>query len=143
LHVPIALDICFCANQPQLCYSHHNVTALHLETLGHPRATINGARVQLGVKSVALLTYLAIEGTTKREIIARLLWPNSKMPRNNLSQERNALSVKLGWDALEGDADVLGLNKNVSCDAGTFREYIKQKPEDGWRMYQGQLLENL
>jgi tetratricopeptide (TPR) repeat protein len=122
-----------------------NVTMkLHLDLLGTPIATLNGSTVELPPKSLALLAYLLIEGRSKRDLLAKILWPNvSANPRNNLSQERASLIKHLGFDALQGDPETLEVLEAVSCDLHVFRAKQQGNTRVAWRIYRGEFLKNL
>ena len=114
---------------------------LHFDLLGLPRITLGGRLIELPPKSLALIAYLLINGRSKRETLATILWPNvSANPRNNLSQERSSLSNHLGFDILEGSKEFLAVQETVTCDALTFVEQSTTTPHAAWSLYRGDFL---
>jgi DNA-binding SARP family transcriptional activator len=117
---------------------------LHLNLLGEPTVSLDGSTVELPPKSLALLAYLLIEGRSKRDLLAKILWPNvSANPRNNLSQERASLIKHLGFDALQGDPETLEILELVSCDVNAFRNDSSKNIRSAWSLYRGEFLQNL
>lgn len=92
-----------------------------LSLLGSARLTIDGAPVKLRLKGLALLYYLALEGPTRREHLAHLLWGHGRALQN-LRVELHRLRVTLqehGLEPLEAAADPLqlhGVTLNASDD---------------------------
>jgi DNA-binding SARP family transcriptional activator len=68
-------------------------------------------------RMVALLTYLALEGSTPRPKLAALLWPDSddRTARNNLVQTLRRLKKATGTDLVIGE-DALKLSESLEVD---------------------------
>jgi AAA ATPase domain/Bacterial transcriptional activator domain len=117
---------------------------LHLDLLGLPKVTLEGRTLELPPKSLALLAYLLVNGRSKRDVIAKILWHNvSANPRNNLSQERASLIKHLGLDVLEGNTELLEVKDVVTCDVLPFLELGTSDPQTAWALYRGDFLKNL
>lgn len=67
-----------------------------------------------GRKAAAMLTYVAIEGSTPRALLSELLWPLAASPRNNLRQAVHALRKR----APIVDGDPLRLSPEVRVADG-------------------------
>jgi DNA-binding SARP family transcriptional activator len=93
-----------------------SVPDIALLLLGNPELHVRNRRIDVGVKRMAALAYLALNGTTRRRTLAELLWPDSDNPLNNLAVARNDLSRILGADGLEVDAQTIGLGPAVKVD---------------------------
>jgi DNA-binding SARP family transcriptional activator len=120
--------------------------SLELRLLGVPAAIADGRAVTLATrKALALLAYLALEGTTARGQVAELLW--SEMPedaaRNNLRKELFRLRETAFKDALEVTGTHLSLSPAVRVDARTFLERAGQGDETALEGYSGALLEGV
>lgn len=86
-------------------------------------------------RMVALLTYLALEGSTPRPKLAALLWPDSddRTARNNLVQTLRRLKKATGTDLVTGEdalklSDVLEVDiakLNVLAFQGHYQELLK------------------
>ena len=112
----------------RLCYTSR---VLRLELLGNVWVLLHGVPVSLGVKPLALLVYLALEGRVSRRALATLIWQDAPKPLNNLSVAKHQLERALG-DVLDADAETLAL-KNFSCDA---LEFTATNPE-AWALWRG------
>ncbi|AWN23561.1 hypothetical protein DKM44_10260 [Deinococcus irradiatisoli] len=98
---------------------------LRVQTLGVPHVWSAGTPCALSGKSMALLVYLALEGTVHRDILTELLWTDKagQGARSNLRQELYRLRGKLGgeWLRFEGewitlcgaDVDLLDLRAHL------------------------------
>lgn len=104
---------------------------LRLELLGNVRVLLHGVPVPLGVKPLALLVYLALEGRVSRRALATLIWQDAPKPLNNLSVAKHQLERALG-DVLDADIETLAL-KNFSCDA---LEFTASNPA-AWALWRG------
>lgn len=93
--------------------------ALHITLLGMAMLCFAGSRPsRLERKAAGLLAYLAIEGETRRERLAGLLWPEvpESTARNNLAQTLKRLKQSAGWALVEG-REHLRLAAQVRADA--------------------------
>ena len=111
--------------------------------LGNPELHVRNRRIDVGVKRLAALAYLALNGTTRRRTLAELLWPDSDNPLNNLAVARNDLSRILGADGLEVDAQTIGLGPAVRVDLQRWRTGTGQRDPEAWGLYRGAFLEGL
>jgi tetratricopeptide (TPR) repeat protein len=117
---------------------------LHLDLLGIPKVTLEDRNLELPPKSLALLAYLLVNGRSKRDTLAKILWHNvSANPRNNLSQERASLIKHLGLDVLNGNTELLEVKDIVTCDVQPFLEQSSTDPQSAWALYRGDFLKNL
>jgi hypothetical protein len=75
-----------------------------------------------GSKSLTLLAYLAIEGPTPREHLARLLWPgvSSTAARHSLRQALSSTRKSLGVDPFEGSEEIRLSASVVATDHADF-----------------------
>jgi DNA-binding SARP family transcriptional activator/Tfp pilus assembly protein PilF len=92
-----------------------------LKVLGEA-SLIDGAKVlRPERKTVGVLTYLALEGTTTRSKLAGLLWPDSEeaTARNNLAQVLRRLKKATGQELVVG-SDLLSLN-GLETDAAKLK----------------------
>jgi DNA-binding SARP family transcriptional activator len=119
-----------------------HVTNVDLLLLGPPELHVRGRRVDLGPKRMAVLAYLALNGTTRRRALAELLWPDSDNPLNNLAVARNDLSRLLGPGGLEVDAHTMALGSAVRVDAHLWRS-LEVSAVERWGLYRGKFLEDL
>jgi tetratricopeptide (TPR) repeat protein len=98
--------------------------------------------IDLGPKRAALLAYLALEGRSRRKILAQLLWSGSDDPLNNLAVSIAGMKRVLGADVLEVDAQFIAL-QNVQSDIQNWRDGLAQYDPSIWDLYRGVLLEGL
>ncbi len=101
---------------------------------------VDGGRVAMRAKSLAILYYLALEGPTRRATLASLLWPHGSA-RQNLRVELHELRSRLrriGLVAFGPGADPLVLPAGVALDpapsGGGFLEGLEAVSEGfrGW-----------
>ncbi len=110
---------------------------LRLEVLGSVQILLHDLPVTLGVKPLALLVYLALEGRSNRRELGALIWDDAPNPLNNLSVAKNQLEKALG-DVLDADVETLAL-KTFTCDALEF----KASNPDSWGLWRGGFLTGL
>jgi DNA-binding SARP family transcriptional activator/tetratricopeptide (TPR) repeat protein len=93
-----------------------------LNVLGEASLVHETSVLRLERKTVAVLTYLALEGTTHRSKLAGLLWSDSdeKTARNNLAQVLRRLKKATDAVLVSGD-DVLRLTNELSVDAAKLK----------------------
>jgi tetratricopeptide (TPR) repeat protein len=101
-----------------------------------------GRLLDLGPKRAALLAYLALEGRSRRKVLAHLLWPGSDDPLNNLAVSLAGMKRVLGPDALEIDAQFIAL-QNVQSDVQVWRDGFARRDHSIWELHRGDLLEGL
>jgi DNA-binding SARP family transcriptional activator len=94
-------------------------TAVHLRLSAAPQATVGAAVHALAAHDALLLAWLALEGPTRREKLAELLWPDSPADsaRNALRQRLFRLRRQLGAEAV-GGSSLLALAPGVVHDLG-------------------------
>ncbi len=115
---------------------------LRLELLGTPNLIVNGRAVKLGVKQLALLAFLALEGRSSRRVLGTLLWSDAPNSLNNLSNARNQLIRIIGQDALEADAEHLALT-SFHADVLEFSQGAKMADPSVWDLWRGGFLTGL
>jgi tetratricopeptide (TPR) repeat protein len=116
---------------------------LHLELLGAPIVRVDDTVVKLGVKQLAMLAYLALEGRAERRTLGRMLWADAPNPLNNISNARNQLEKALGQGALEADPDSIVLKPGFSCDVLEFHAGASTKNANVWGLWRGGFLTGL
>ncbi|MEX2535980.1 MAG: hypothetical protein WD273_10345 [Trueperaceae bacterium] len=97
-----------------------NEEQLRLPLFGPARLEHRGQPVKLRRKSLAILYYLAIEGATRRQVLADLLWEHPDSAQNlrvELYDLKKALA-RFGLRPFDGSKDPLTLPDTVGLDAG-------------------------
>lgn len=115
---------------------------LRLELLGTPNLTVSGRAVKLGVKQLALLAFLALEGRSSRRTLGTLLWSDAPNSLNNLSNARNQLIKIIGQDAIKADAEYLAL-LDFQTDVFEFSSGAKAGDASVWGLWRGGFLTGL
>lgn len=115
---------------------------LRLELLGTPNLTVSGRAVKLGVKQLALLAFLALEGRSSRRTLGTLLWSDAPNSLNNLSNARNQLIKIIGQDAIKADAEYLAL-LDFQNDVFEFSTGAKVGDASVWGLWRGGFLTGL
>jgi DNA-binding SARP family transcriptional activator/tetratricopeptide (TPR) repeat protein len=131
-------EYCMTVNSKGLLH----VTNVELLVLGPPELHVRGRRVDLGPKRMAVLAYLALNGTTRRRALAELLWPDSDNPLNNLAVARNDLSRLLGPNGLLVTAQTIGLGPSVELDLHTWQD-ARTSNQQRWALFRGDFLHGL
>ncbi len=91
----------------------------------------------------ALLVLLALEGSTTRDSVVALLWPEHDAPkaRHALSQTLHRLRGALGDDWLESEGERLGIAPAVEVDARAFETLVeKGEHQQALPLYHGPFL---
>ncbi len=91
----------------------------------------------------ALLVFLALEGSTTRDSVVALLWPehDALKARHALSQTLHRLRGALGDDWLESEGERLAIAPAVEVDARTFEALVeKGEHEQALPLYHGPFL---
>jgi DNA-binding SARP family transcriptional activator len=117
--------------------------------LGAARLVLNDQEIKLSFKKVlALMAYLALEGSTPRSKLVALLWSDldEDSARRNLRRELHRLKTKT--PQLEGRCESVGddlrLREPFSSDAQIFLNAVaRDDPETALELYKGVLLEGL
>lgn len=97
---------------------------LHLR--GAVRLESDGKPLRVRRKGLALLCYLALEGPSRREFLAELLWGH-RSSANNLRVEVHRLRetfAQLGLELFDSGADPLGLPDYLAIEAGGLGELL-------------------
>ncbi|THF87223.1 tetratricopeptide repeat protein [Deinococcus sp. KSM4-11] len=113
-----------------------------LKLLGAPQLTLAGRHIRPPTqRTLAILTYLALEGPTRRERLADLLWSGSRL---SVRQELYRLSHSAAAPALVIEPDKVALAGDVWVDATAFLQACAGG-QDGpaLALYQGTLLDDL
>ncbi len=98
-------------------------TGIQILTLGTPRLLRDGSDVSPDTrKATALVSYLAVEGPTRRDTLAALLWPESadSQARATLRRTLSAARSALGPEALSSDRNTVRLGETVASDYTRF-----------------------
>jgi tetratricopeptide (TPR) repeat protein/DNA-binding SARP family transcriptional activator len=115
--------------------------SLDLRLLGMAEVFVKTRPVRLGVKALAVLAYLALEGETERRKLAWMLWPNAIDPLNSLSATRSILNGVLK-NAVGGTVEHVRLETTPSLDVQLLLN--ANQPEawlNAWKMYRGPFME--
>ncbi len=123
--------------------------ALECSFLGAARLVFNDQELKLSFKKVlALMAYLALEGSTPRSRLVGLLWSDldEDSARRNLRRELHRLKTKT--PQLEGRCESVGddlrLREPFSSDAQAFLDALaRDDPETALGLYKGVLLDGL
>jgi tetratricopeptide (TPR) repeat protein len=115
---------------------------VHLCFLGPVEIRRADRLLDLGPKRAALLAYLALEGRSRRKVVAHLLWPGSDDPLNNLAVSLAGMKRVLGAEALEIDANFISLGQ-VQADVWDWRDGFARRDLGIWDLHRGMLLEAL
>lgn len=103
---------------------------LKVKILGTPRFERDGNAVTADTrKASALVAFLAVEGPTRRETLAGLLWPESaeSQARSSLRRTLSALRSAMGSETVSSDRDQITLaNDEVTTDLDEFRDALAE-----------------
>lgn len=116
---------------------------LKLKFLGAPQVEFKGTPLKLGVKPLALLAFVALQGETPRRTLAALLWPEADNPLNNLSVARNALAKTLGKSFFNTDPETFALVGDFECDIHLWQQKISTLDPEAWLLWRGPFLSGL
>lgn len=105
-----------------------NSQVLAIRVLGTPALSLNGRPAELSGKSLALVCYLALEGETRRAVLADLLWTEAPEAtgRRNLRRELHRLRATVVGDWLEAHGERLALRPGYSLDLHEFHRLLQQ-----------------
>jgi tetratricopeptide (TPR) repeat protein len=115
--------------------------SLNLRLLGVAEVFVKTRPVRLGVKALAMLAYLALEGETERRKLAWMLWPNAIDPLNSLSATRSILNGVLK-NVVGGTVEHIRLETSPSLDVQVLLN--ANEPEawlNAWTTYRGPFME--
>jgi len=119
---------------------------LALQVLGDFHVELDGREVcELAAQRnrAALLVFLGVEGSTTRDAVVAILWPehDPHKARHALSQTLHRLRGSLGEDWLETEGERLGTGATVQVDACTFETLVGEKRyEEALACYRGAFL---
>ena len=119
---------------------------LKIEVLGTPLLTLAGQPTVLSGKSLALVCYLALEGETRRAVLADLLWTDAleDAGRRNLRRELHRLRSTAVGDWLESQGERLSLRPGYTLDLHEFQRLLRQGDSAGAAaLLRGPLLDGL
>ena len=104
------------------------MASLQLFLFGAPRCELNGEVTHLRRrKSIALLSYLAVEGQRhQRDTLATLLWPESsqRSARKALRRDLSELNLALGVEWLDVTRESVGLRDGFGLDIAEFQRLL-------------------
>ena len=101
---------------------------LDIRLLGGFAATISGRPIEVDTrKALALLAYLAVEGSATRDLLATLFWGESPHDRARATLRRtlSALRGATGTSMIAADRDVVSLTGDVTSDLGTLADELE------------------
>jgi DNA-binding SARP family transcriptional activator len=120
---------------------------LELQLLGPSKVVLNGTELHFPVKkTLALLAYLALEGSTPRGRLASLFWSDNtdEDARRNLRRELHRLRESGLRDRLSGQGEHLGLHQPTQSDVARFEAALDAGHlEVALGLYRGELLEGV
>lgn len=100
---------------------------LEVRLLGNPEVRVAGLPLQVDTrKAIAILAYLAVEGSAGRDHMTALLWPEAAPDRAKATFRRTLSSLRtgIGGDHLESDRERVGLTGATDSDVARFDEEI-------------------
>ncbi len=112
--------------------------AITLHLLGPAHVTVDGRKVRLARKGLALLCYLALERTAARERLASLLWGHRQAMTNLRVEIHRLRSAFAPWnvDPFEGSTDPLTLTRVIHVQAGSGAGELMEGLDDVSTSYQ-------
>ncbi|MGY2893376.1 BTAD domain-containing putative transcriptional regulator [Deinococcus sp. UYEF24] len=105
-----------------------DIQVLDIQVLGTPALSLDGQPSELSGKSLALVCYLALEGETRRAVLADLLWTDAPEDagRRNLRRELHRLRATAVGDWLEAHGERLSLRSGYSLDLHEFHRLVQK-----------------
>lgn len=107
---------------------------LDIRLLGSPVVTLDGSPVEVDTrKAIAMLAYLAIEGTADRNTLAGLFWADSSPDRARATLRRTLSSLRggIGAHSIVADRHRATLTDGFSCDVAQFRSAVDETASHG------------
>lgn len=101
---------------------------LDMRLMGEPHVTVGGSPIQVDTrKAIAMLAYLAVEGTVSRDALTTILWPESPADRARATFRRTLSSLRggIGAEHLETDRARVALTGLVRTDLADFEAEIE------------------
>ncbi|WP_424950450.1 ATP-binding protein [Deinococcus sp.] len=117
-----------------------------LQVLGTPSLSLDGQPCDLSGKALALLCYLALEGESRRAVLADLFWTDAPEDagRRNLRRELHRLRATPVRDWLEAQGERLWLRPGYTLDLHEFRRLLRAGSlAEAARLLRGPLLDGL
>lgn len=102
---------------------------LEIRVLGSPVITLDGDPVEVDTrKAIAVLAYLAVEGSADRDVLADLFWADSPPDRSRATLRRtlSALRGGIGHDAISADRNRVTLNPGHHSDIAGFESAMSE-----------------
>lgn len=100
---------------------------LHIRVLGSPEVTVRGRPIEVDTrKAIAVLAYMAVEGSADRAALATMFWADSPSDRAKATLRRTLSAVRagVGADMLESDRNRVRLRDGYRCDLTEFTNAI-------------------
>lgn len=119
---------------------------LRLTLLGTPKILLGQTEPALPRKALALITYLALEGSTPRAKLAEMLWCDADQDgsRSNLRQLLHHIGKTALDSHIASDGKCLSLLGDCLSDVGQYRQAIAQQQwSEALKLYKGEFLEGL
>lgn len=107
---------------------------IEIRLFGSPEVTVAGSPVQVDTrKAIAMLAFLAIEGSADRDALAALFWADSPPDRARATLRRtlSALRSGLGPDMIEADRSRVRLVEGYTSDVNEFRSAVAETSGHG------------
>lgn len=95
---------------------------------------MNGRPIEVDTrKAIAVLAYLAVEGSAERAVLATMFWADSPPDRSKATLRRTLSAVRagIGIDMLESDRNRVSLRDEYECDLIEFTEAISETGSHG------------
>jgi DNA-binding SARP family transcriptional activator/Tfp pilus assembly protein PilF len=109
-------------------------TSLEIRLFGSPEVTLEGRPVEVDTrKAIAMLAYLAIEGSADRDTLANLFWADSSPDRARATLRRtlSALRAGVGNDVIGADRNRVRLDSQHRTDVDEFLASIAETGSHG------------
>lgn len=112
--------------------------AITLHLLGPAHVTVDGRKVRVARKGLAVLCYLALERTAARERLASLLWGHRQAMTNLRVEIHRLRSAFAPWnvDPFDGSTDPLSLTRAIHVQAGSGAGDLMEGLDDVSTAYQ-------
>jgi DNA-binding SARP family transcriptional activator/Flp pilus assembly protein TadD len=107
---------------------------LEIRLLGSPQVTIDGEPIDVDTrKAIALLAYLAVEGSADRDALTGLFWAESSPERARATLRRtlSALRGGIGSDAIAADRNRISLAGERTVDLVEFESALEGTKDHG------------
>ncbi|MFP3883443.1 MAG: tetratricopeptide repeat protein [Actinomycetota bacterium] len=101
---------------------------LEVNLLGTPEVSTDGSPIRVDTrKAIALLSYLAVEGSASRDTLANLFWSESSSERARATLRRtlSALRSAAGPEILDADQHRVTITDHATVDVWSFEDSIR------------------